>query len=389
MKKTLFDAQTSDDVFKSYEDGANPNSKNIFRKTALEIACENGNLDVFRALVKIGADYGLNDKGYHPINLAIRQGFINIVIEYIEVLNFDVNMEILPSITSLMLCCSSGYIDILDYLLAQKNIDLEITGTMKRTALFYAFINKPKNSIDVLNRLINSGCNTNATDRYGRSPLFYAKTTQELDYLLFGGVNINIIDIYGNNALLNAVLNGDHDYVEALLHYGCDPSNTFAFETVIKINNLELLKLFLRYGAKSNNNANEILYQACENNNTEAVKLLLESGIYPDNNQHNVYPIYTAIDHNNKYIVKLLLEYGADPNPPVYEFRRNRHYLYTPLMRAVRSNVDIQIIIDLLEYCADIEQKDRHNLNVIDYAESIGDYNLANFFKEVLKKLTG
>lgn len=117
---------------------------------------------------------------------------------------------------------------------------------------------------------------------------------------------------------------GKADAVKKDLDQGLDPNSLAPtgyplLQTAVANDNIEIVKILLKYGADPKRYGCEWLVDtAARNDNYELVKLLVDSGavvkrpsyfccIWDD-------PLVDAIGKNNLQIVKFLLENGADPN---------------------------------------------------------------------------
>ncbi|KAK3597221.1 hypothetical protein CHS0354_004973 [Potamilus streckersoni] len=151
------------------------------------------------------------------------------------------------------------------------------------------------------------------------------------------------------------------DLVKCLLERGCDPNevsdnNMFPVETAVKENNVLLLKLLIKAGAKVNMVDNKrrgryILHDAIETCNEEIVAVLLAQGLDP-NTRDSLFrtPILHAVDCQNAKIVKALLEWKADPNM----IDRCKRY---PLHIACQ-NTDEDVVNALVQGGADVHVRD-------------------------------
>lgn len=241
-------------------------------------------------MIQNGADYDENTSVFrHPLYLAVTNGHLNIVKEYIEILQFDINQNVIIDLTCLMLTVMYGHIDILDYLLEMKSLNLEIEDKDKRTAFHKSF--NAKNSVDVISRLITRGCNVNHPDIKGFTPLFYCKTLSQLNHLIIGGANINACDNKGNTALHWAIINReDSNLIKGLISYGCN----------INIQNI------MKYA----------------HINGQTLQILLNHGILPETQKHKNDCLFCAVLENESELAQQLLKLGANPNPIVtYQFK--------------------------------------------------------------------
>lgn len=185
-------------------------------------------------------------------------------------------------------------------------------------------------------------------------------------------------EIQGETALHLACKNGNSTIVQALLEKGADVNiQTKHDETAIYfayINNhkeifLRLLEIKnINLQAPSYSYKKDLLYNACEKNDTEAVVKLLELSsekkiFYTNNNA-----LYIACDKGYADLVTLLLAYNAKHNDCMKI--NNRHNNYNPLHIAC-INRNIPIIKQLLDHSfIDIEREADYKKNVLHLAAS-------------------
>ena len=199
-------------------------------------------------MIQNGADYDENTSVFrHPLYLAVTNGHLNIVKEYIEILQFDINQNVIVDLTCLMLTVMYGHIDILDYLLEMKSLNLEIE------------------------------------DIKGFTPLFYCKTLSQLNHLIIGGANINACDNKGNTALHWAIINReDSNLIKGLISYGCNIN----IQNIMKHAriNAQTLRLLLDHGIlpETQKHKNDCLFCAVLENESELVQQLLKLGANPN-----------------------------------------------------------------------------------------------------------
>jgi ankyrin repeat protein len=124
----------------------------------------------------------------------------------------------------------------------------------------------------------------------------------EIDYLLYEAAVSPFI--------------GSEGVVEFLLKHGANPNLEDLLHTSCTEGEAEIVKLLLKYGA--NPNKGVVLYSCCEAQvpNMEIIKLLLEHGADP--NAPGV--LYAGCYYDNLDLVKLLLKYKANPLIIDYEY---------------------------------------------------------------------
>ncbi len=181
-----------------------------------------------------------------------------------------------------------------------------------------------------------------------------------------------------DKALLNAVLNKDKNSVEDLLDQGADINKSKYIDVneksiyvnslmlAAKIGDLEMVKFLIEEkNAIINKNAGDgtALEFASGAGNLDIIKYLLSKGGTDCRGKLDS-ALWKAIDNDEVDAVKLLLENGADAN--CHEFWSN----FTVLMSATRKG-QIEIINLLLEHGASIFAKNHHNnKTAYDYAET-------------------
>jgi len=135
------------------------------------------------------------------------------------------------------------------------------------------------------------------------------------------------------------------------------------------------------YNVSSKNTFSTFLVYACENENLDLVKLLVEHGANVNLVDENGYsPLISACAYNNSNIAKYLIEHGADINQSFF-LNTPLNIVYqngTPLTIACRNgNEDIALC--LLEHGANVNDKDRSGCTPISYACKKGNVNIIRF----------
>lgn len=109
-------------------------------------------------------------------------------------------------------------------------------------------------------------------------------------------------------------------------HYDVSYKNYLIFSSGYLYRNADMMILLLNHSninlSDSNNKkVYQIMSEACESENSEIVRILLQNGVDP--NSHDGKYLITAIDLNDLNIVKLLIESGANvtcnDNEPLYQ----------------------------------------------------------------------
>ena len=200
-------------------------------------------------------------------------------------------------------------------------------------------------------KLVESGVDINTQDELGRTPLFYAALSQNIDmtnYLLSKGADTSIRDhkdmraidyldkhkdmhlygvIFTHDLRVNAEKEG---YKNVTISYSTDANGEVSALQIdgqleqtwtplmkaIKAADNTLAAQLIQSGAyrdDQTNNGSTAIFFAIEAKNDTALDLLLQSGV-PLNfcNRLKVNPLRFAVIHNNEYGVKQLVKHGAD-----------------------------------------------------------------------------
>ncbi|KAJ5519928.1 hypothetical protein N7463_000381 [Penicillium fimorum] len=140
-------------------------------------------------------------------------------------------------------------------------------------------------------------------------------TQQVIETLLNSGCDPNRKDDHGKTALCEAVKSDQPSIVTALLNQDANP-NLPGPEHVLwsAIYRPGCLRILLARGADIKKTPG-LMEQATSVNNIDAVRILLQAGIDPNSKKDGIYtPLCSAIRDDRPDIFALLLHHGADPN---------------------------------------------------------------------------
>ena len=210
------------------------------------------------------------------------------------------------------------------------------------SALFWAVYYEQE---DIVRLLLNTGADTNVSNRYGLTPLIQSALNANgniISLLLDAGANPNATSLQGDTALMNAAKAGTLQGVKALLDAGAkvDARDTHAYQTALMwataSNSTNVVSLLIENGADVNARSAEIifsgiqqggvqgdfpnggltsLHHAARENGIETVNVLLALGADPNIlDPQGISPLRVAATNENLDLAKILIEGGADIN---------------------------------------------------------------------------
>lgn len=261
------------------DSGDSPNSFKGKRKSPLVMACNLGDLEAVKILVKGGADIDL----------------------------FDVSDE-----NPLMKAAQSRHIEIVRFLIArgaQVNARRNSNG---ETALFQALRWR---SYEILTVLIEAGADVNIPNKGGDTPLMIASQDDDIEMVQFLKANGAIFNS-PNEELLFAASHGDVAEDQRILAAGIEAkSHTWSYRLAFK-HRREMMRLKWTSSMVNQSYDRGVtpLMTAALNGQTAAVKALIAAGadINALDSIHDT-PLKYAIKGGHKSTIFALLDAGADP----------------------------------------------------------------------------
>lgn len=180
-----------------------------------------------------------------------------------------------------------------------------------------------------ISSIIRTGCNINALDRRGMSPLVYAAETGDLvivKMLLEAGADPNLHSQMWQSALAAAHNKQGEQVHDLLERYGGDPQTlnerqTSALLRACSRGDEEAVRMLVADGTNVNDrtsatsSSGTALYRACQQGSKQIVQLLLEN--HADANVMGGtygFPMQAACIGGHTRIVEMLLQAGANPN---------------------------------------------------------------------------
>ena len=227
--------------------------------------------------------------------------------------------------------------------------------------------------------LLDSGAEINAKDINGENALMKASAAgwaETVKLLLDAGADIDIQDKFGRTALMPAAANGRADTVKLLLDAGADidrPSKYgwTALMMAAACGHTGVMELLIQAGKDSDGQS--VLHWACENENLNCIKLLLDMGAdICASNEHKDTPLHYAARNSFSQAgaVLLLLKAGANVNELNTDGQTALHYA------AQKGNIFCMQV--LLDHGCDPEKRDIDGKTADDI---LRDKNLSLFQK--------
>jgi len=166
-----------EEVEKALKNGIDVNTQNHEKKSLLLIATHKGNFEMAKLLVSYGANVNLQDEiSDSPFLYAGASGktaFVKLFLQ--NGARFDVFNRYNGS--ALIPACERGYVETVKLLANTKDFPIDHVNRLGWTALMEAVIlgNGSKKYQEVVQILVDAGCNINIPDKDGVTPLQHAE----------------------------------------------------------------------------------------------------------------------------------------------------------------------------------------------------------------------
>ena len=302
-----------------------------YQITPLMTAAHGNKVSQVRTLLKFGADVKVESKiwGWNALLYACDSSVDDTnILEQLVLSGASIESTDTIGNTPLMLCAQKGHVNKVTWLLCHgcdvKAVDREGCNALHLIA------QKKDPVLSIIQMLLKSGCNPNAKDKHGRTPMMYAaieSNIQLVRHLLSLKCDCNIVDKVGKS-VLHCSCEGREDFdemVQCLVESGCDVNQvTISGETPL------MLALKNQYFKSAEVLLNSFHFSVSEQfvikdraSLIKCLKLGLVKilGLFPNEwllrevvaeNETNIFlrPIHLV---QNAKQVKLLKSYGADP----------------------------------------------------------------------------
>ncbi|OHW99193.1 ankyrin repeat domain-containing protein 52 [Colletotrichum incanum] len=297
-----------------------PNENSKSGRSALEVACERGYLEVAQMLLGVGTSVNVTGYGGRtPLYTASMNGNLEVVKLVLDN-GADVTITNQYGWTPLNAASDGGHVKVVKLLLS-KGAEIAIADEGGWTPVNSA---ATSGHLEVVKLLLDKGADITTSNNHGWTPVNSAAKSGHVEVvklLLSKGAEIAIADKDGWTPLNSAARNGHLEIFKLLLdkgadittsdNEGCTPLNSAA-----ENGHLEVVKLLVDKGADiitGNKNGSTPLFLAAYHGHLEVVKLLLDNGADTKTTTKNGWtPLNAASDGGHLEVVKLLLARGAD-----------------------------------------------------------------------------
>jgi len=164
-------------IKKLIQEGVNVEANDKKQRTALMIATHKQNNEAAKALIDAGANVNaLDDKHDSPFLYAGASGYTQIV-SYCLQHGADFAVFNRYNGTALIPACERGHVETVKELLKRKDFPIDHINRLGWTALLEAIILSDGGPahVQIVQLLVNAGCNVNIADKDGITPLKHAR----------------------------------------------------------------------------------------------------------------------------------------------------------------------------------------------------------------------
>ena len=202
----------------------------LSRSETLHVAVVRGNTRVVRFSLALGADVNARDcEGRTPLYKAVLYDHLDLVKLLVhEGADINAASEWRATSTPLLVASAEGHVGIIEYLLKQ-GADVNAASSSGATALHFASWHR---NLDALRLLLREGADVHAATVDGNTCLHsmndYSKAfsigyEETMRILIEKGADVNATNRYGKYPLFDAIMFGNKEVVAELLKHGANP----------------------------------------------------------------------------------------------------------------------------------------------------------------------
>jgi len=297
---------------------------NLSSSDVLNIAAENGNVEVVQALLEAGADVNAKNKnGETSLHLAAKNGHANLIGTLLDA-GANIDEHNTSNNTALDLAIEHGHAEMLGALQEVKS-DANVENQDVHTTLYQT---AQHGHAGVVRGLLEAGAGTNAYDRT-QSPevelhldlAIRQGNAAMLNDLLKAGADKHIENAYGRSALCRAAQCGNGDVVRLLLNTVETTNNQHTLRQMTlhlaTINgNVDAMRAVLNAGVAINietSGGEPMLHAAVRSGHIEAVRELCRAGMRIGiRNSSGQTVLHWAARHEKAEMVRELIKLGIN-----------------------------------------------------------------------------
>ena len=293
-------------------------SKDYYRWTTLQIASENGRIEILKYLISLGGDIqALDETGSNLIFDATKYGHLS-MIEYLRTLTVSLDHRDYSGNTAAHIAANNGQVECLKYFF-DHNLDFDRKNYNGWTAFHSAASGGHQNAIKFL---LSIGMDIHSIAYYGWNALHLACQTAQIStakYLISIGLNINQTNNQGRSFLMESLRLKDIPLFYLLIDLGIDIHTKDLLSSTIlhyicKLPYLDEVKVLLNRGIDlyaRNNVGSTALHIAARGDQLEIVKYLISFYDINVEDFEGATALHEALSNDNFSIAKFLLSKKA------------------------------------------------------------------------------
>ncbi len=203
--------------------GADVNHLDFYQRSPLMYAVVNQNVPAIKSLLALNADPQIEDNfGFSATVMAAQRGYLD-VLSLLLAAGIDVNKVYKNNMTMLLGACMSVNTAQGDAvsLLVENKAEVNVADFNGTTPLMWQV--KARGTIAQTKALLNAGAKLGSKDNVGRTALYYAISSRNLEavnLLLDAGADVSIVDKYQTSILIHAVQINQQEMVASILQKG-------------------------------------------------------------------------------------------------------------------------------------------------------------------------
>lgn len=286
-------------------------------KEPLAIACDIGNVNIAKELIRAGADVNLKEGFNSPIICACKKGYASIVEVCIKAgASINTNYDFDEYETPLIVACRNGRLDVVKVLI-KAGADIYL-GDENNTPIIAACRMR---HLQIIEMLIKAGSDKESKygDEISLTTECYMGRVAVIQDLIKTGIDVNCKN--GPIAPLTvSCYMGHSEVVKEILRGGADPNLREGYLTPLTMacreGHFEVVELLIQVGVDVNldDKCDTPLTAACNEGHLDIIKLLIKGGANINKKDTNKTPLTCACFNGHLSVVRELLKAGADVN---------------------------------------------------------------------------